>query len=82
VKTPLLIDSEPVCENPLCSVRFPQTGLKIEPRRFCSNECRQQASIIRRAAKLFEGLSDSTVLEILKKHPAYNREVVKTSAAV
>src|SRR5262245_27486504 len=40
------------CESPVCSVRFPQTGLQIEPRRFCSGRCRQQASIIRRAAAL------------------------------
>ena len=60
-----LKDSKRVCEYPLCSVRFPQTGLKMSPKRFCSNECKQQASIIRRAVKLLKGLSGDAVLEIL-----------------
>jgi hypothetical protein len=55
-----------VCKSPLCDVPFPQTGLKIEPRRFCCGECRQQASIIKRAAKLLKGLSDERVLEIIQ----------------
>ena len=25
------LDSETVCENPLCDVRFPQTGMAISP---------------------------------------------------
>jgi hypothetical protein len=44
--------SEIVCESPLCDVRFPQTGLKMEPRRFCSDRCRQDTSLIRRVAAL------------------------------
>jgi hypothetical protein len=60
------LDSETVCENPLCAVQFPQTGLAISPKRFCSGTCKQQASIIKRAARLLSGLSDSRVLEILR----------------
>jgi hypothetical protein len=60
------LDSETVCENPLCDVRFQQTGLAISPKRFCCDECKQQASIIKRAARLLSGLSDSRVLEILR----------------
>src|SRR5688500_11633275 len=56
VETASLPDSPTGCESPLCDVRFKQTGLKIEPRRFCSDQCKQHASIIRRAAKLFDGL--------------------------
>jgi hypothetical protein len=55
VEMPSLKEAESVtdvCASPLCDVRFPQTGLAIKPRRFCSDECRQQASIIRRAATL------------------------------
>ena len=62
------LDSESVCENPLCDVRFQQTGLAISPKRFCCDECKQQASIFKRAARLLSGLSDSRVLEILKPH--------------
>jgi hypothetical protein len=59
------LDSETVCENPLCDVRFQQTGLAISPKRFCCDECKQQASLIRRVAALLAGLEDSRVLEIL-----------------
>jgi hypothetical protein len=31
VETVEITVSEAVCESPLCDVRFPQTGLKIEP---------------------------------------------------
>jgi hypothetical protein len=56
-----------VCENPLCTVQFPQSGLKIEPRRYCSAQCRQQASLIRRAANLLKVLSDVEVLNVVRK---------------
>src|SRR5215831_18832856 len=42
-----------VCENPLCTVEFPESGLKIEPRRYCSAQCRQQASLDSPGAVLF-----------------------------
>jgi len=54
-------DSETVCESPLCDNRFQQTGLKIEPRRFCSDQCRQQASLIRRVGALLNDLPDQEV---------------------
>jgi len=56
-----------VCENPLCTVQFPESGLKIEPRRYCSAQCRQQASLIRRAAALLSVLSDVEVLNVVRK---------------
>ena len=59
-------DSETVCENPLCDVSFPQTGRVISPKRFCSDTCKQQASLIRRVAAQLAGLQDSRVLEILR----------------
>ena len=52
------------CGNPLCEIQFPQTGLKIEPRRFCSPDCRQQASLIRRVVALLEGHADRRVIEL------------------
>lgn len=60
------LDSETVCENPLCDVSFPQTGMAISPKRFCSDTCKQQASLIHRVAALLAGLEDSRVLEILR----------------
>jgi hypothetical protein len=56
------------CESPLCDVRFPQTGMKIRPRRFCSDQCKMDLWAIKRVQKLVEGLPDATVIEILKAH--------------
>src|SRR4030095_13570327 len=64
-----LTGSEPICESPLCDVSFPQTGLEIEPRRFCSSDCRQHASLIRRVRKLLENETDERALEILRGKP-------------
>ena len=66
VETVEMTGSETVCESPVCDVRFPQTGLKMEPRRFCCGTCRQQASLIRRVAKLLEGLTDDEALRVLR----------------
>ena len=54
------------CGNPLCQNRFPQSGLPANPRRFCSDTCKQQASIIRRAAALLDVLSDAEVLRVVR----------------
>jgi hypothetical protein len=61
--------SETVCESPVCNVSFPPSGLEIEPRRFCSGECRQHASLIRRVARLLENETDERVLKILRGKP-------------
>lgn len=54
------------CESPLCSVEFEPSGLPMEPKRFCSDQCKQEASLIRRVAKLLEGYSDQEKLNALK----------------
>jgi hypothetical protein len=59
-------DSGAVCENPLCSARFPEGGMPQSPKRFCCDACGQQASLLRRAAVLLEGLSDDEALRILR----------------
>jgi hypothetical protein len=69
VKTPVLKESETVCESPLCDVSFPESGLPCKPKRFCSDDCAQQASLIRRVRKLFEGIDDERALEILRGKP-------------
>jgi hypothetical protein len=51
-------------------VEFEQTGMAIEPRKFCSNECRMNAWIIKRAVKRLEGLSDEKALAILRGYSA------------
>ena len=54
------------CESPLCSVAFEPSGLKMEPKRFCCDRCKQEASLIRRVAGLLEGLTDERVIEIVR----------------
>jgi hypothetical protein len=57
------------CNNPLCDAGFEQTGLAMKPRHFCSDQCKQQASLIRRVAALFDGLPDARVIKVLRgKH--------------
>jgi hypothetical protein len=58
-----------LCDNPLCSVAFEPTCLPWNTQKFCSGVCRQQASIIKRAAKLLEGVSDQRVIEIVRSKP-------------
>lgn len=57
--------SEGVCESPLCDVSFPESGLVCKPKRFCSDDCAQQASLIRRTAALF-GLTVEKMVELLR----------------
>jgi len=65
VEMALLKDSEMICENPLCDVRFPQTGMAISPKRFCCDKCKQQASLIKRAAALLVPLGKERAWEII-----------------
>ncbi len=62
--------SERVCANPICSVRFERSGLTIEPKRYCSDQCRQQASILKRAARLLRPLGKNKAWEILGESEA------------
>ena len=66
VRRPFSKDSGVVCANPLCSVSFKQTGLAIKPRRFCCDECKQAASIIKRAAAFLAPLGKEKAWKILE----------------
>src|SRR4029079_10221992 len=59
VETPFSPDSVTVCASPICSIQFKPSGMAMEPRRYCSDECRQSASLIRRARELLRGFSDT-----------------------
>jgi hypothetical protein len=61
------------CESPICVVRFEPGGPKVRPKRFCCTKCAVEASLIRRAAKLLEGLSDEKVIEVVKNFKGPNR---------
>jgi hypothetical protein len=67
VGSPVSAGSLRVCDSPLCAVSFPESGLRCKPKRFCSDKCAQQASILRRASELLRGVSDERALEILRK---------------
>jgi len=51
------------CGNPLCAETISRTR---SWHRFCSDDCKQQASIIRRAAALLNVLADAEVLKIVR----------------
>ena len=56
-----------ICESPVCNVDFEQSGIaRLEPRRFCDSKCRQNAWIIRQAAKLLKQLSDEKLIQIMR----------------
>jgi hypothetical protein len=59
-------DSETVCESPICDGSFPKSGMAISPKRFCRDECKMNAWILKRASKLLEGLTDEEKLKVLR----------------
>jgi hypothetical protein len=67
LETPFPAGSEIACGNPLCSASFKPSGIAISPKRFCSDLCKQQASLLRRAAKLLEAFPNDQAIEILRR---------------
>jgi len=61
-----LAPSRSVCDNPLCRNEYEATCLPWGVQRYCSPRCRQQASLIRRAAKLLTMLSDEETMTVLR----------------
>ena len=55
------------CGNPICgnSIEPIENGWRRTERRYCDDECKQAASILRRAASLLEGLTDDEVLKVI-----------------
>ena len=53
--------------RPICLNGFKPSGLSISPKKFCSPKCRQDASVIKRAAKLLMSSPEKTIIEILSK---------------
>jgi hypothetical protein len=62
------------CQNPLCTnqVEPLEDGWRRTERRSCCDECRQTASILRRAGKLLENETDQRVIEIVRGKPCRN----------
>ena len=58
-----------LCESPLCRKEFHPTSLPWVVQRFCSEICRQQFSLITRAAKLLAPLTDGEIIGIMRRKP-------------
>jgi len=41
--------------------------MRLEPRKYCCDQCRQDAWVIKRAAKLLEGFTDAEAIKILRE---------------
>ena len=67
VEPPSPEGSEISCGNPLCSVTFKARGVANSPKRFCGDSCKQQASILRRAAALLIDLGKDQAWSVLEK---------------
>ena len=52
IETGKITASLKVCDNPICKVQFTPTCLPWCSQSYCSDQCRQQASIIRRGLKI------------------------------
>ena len=55
-----------ICQSPMCNVRFEQTGMKVNPRCYCSDECKWNAWAFRRVRSLLKALSDAEALKVLR----------------
>jgi hypothetical protein len=56
------------CQSPLCESRFEplaEGDWRRTPRKFCSDGCKQQASLIRRVAALLEPLGKEKAWKVL-----------------
>ena len=62
VKTDFLID----CGNPTCNLTFEASGTAMQPRRFCSDRCRLNHWILRKAGAPLAPLGQAKAWAILK----------------
>ena len=67
VEMPFSAGSEIPCGNRLCSVTFKAGGVANSPKRFCGDPCKQQASILRRAAALLIDRGKDQAWSVLEK---------------
>ena len=55
------------CLNPLCGNPVEPKRKHAPVKRYCSADCRQAASIIKRAAVLLESMTDGQALAVLRR---------------
>ena len=63
VKTDFLI----ACGNPTCNLAFEASGTAMQPRRFCSDRCRMDHWILRKAGALLVELGQAKAWALLKE---------------
>ena len=56
------------CLNPLCGNPVEPKRKHAPVKRYCSADCRQAASIIKRAAALLKDLPDQAMIEIVRSN--------------
>ncbi len=61
-KTAILVG----CANPNCNLPFEASGTAMQPRRFCSDKCRMDHWILRKAGALLAPLGKTKAWKILK----------------
>jgi hypothetical protein len=54
------------CENPMCNVRFSPTSLPWLSQRYCSKECRQFGSLLKRVREKLKNLSDDEIVRVIR----------------
>ena len=64
IETAKTTASVKVCDNPICKVEFTPTCLPWSSQSYCSDQCRQQASIIRRAVKILAENPEAHIPEL------------------
>lgn len=58
------------CQSPVCKEKFEQTGVvRLEPRKYCRDQCRLDAWHLREASRLLKNETDQRVLEIMRGKP-------------
>jgi hypothetical protein len=57
------------CASPLCTEQFEQSGMRINPRRYCSERCRQDVWILKRAKQMVDHVGVISFHVILDKVP-------------
>ncbi len=62
VKAAILV----ACGNPTCILAFEASGTAMQPRRFCSDRCRLNHWILRKAGALLAPLGQAKAWAILK----------------
>jgi len=54
------------CENPICCARYSPTSLPWLSQRYCSKECRQFSSLLKRVREKLKDLTDDEIVRVIR----------------